>query len=158
MEPRPKKIIFLGKACAIRGDASRRGFEGGGKVSKLFCSSLSFFKVINNCFERWWRRGQTSRWPQVWTRKDRQTKMVTADPRSSWINQPSSFLSWANIFHLSDAFCFFSLGPHVTLYLHSYSLQRLSKAGLQRRHLRKLTSETDWPPNSLLLLYFTSWG
>ena len=45
-----KQIIFLGKACPIRGDASRRRFEGGGKVSKLFLFQPQFFQGDKQLF------------------------------------------------------------------------------------------------------------
>ena len=153
-----KQIIFLGKACPIRGDASRRGFEGGGKVSKLFLFQPQFFQGDKQLF---WKVMAKRSNKSVTSSLD--TKRQADKDGHSWppvvLNKSTVSLFIMNkYFHLSDAFCFFSLGPHMTLYLHSYSMQRLSKAGLQRRHLRKLTSETDWPPNSLLLLYFTSWG
>ena len=45
-----KKIKFPGKACPIRGDASRRRFEGGGKVSKLFLFQPQFFQGDKQLF------------------------------------------------------------------------------------------------------------
>ena len=137
-----KKSYFQVRPVLFMGMLAAEGLKVVEKFLNFFCSSLSFFKVINNCFERWWQRGQTSRWPQVWTRKDRQTKMVTADPRSSWINQPCSFLPYK---YFSFIWCFLFLFTGAT---YDFVLAFIFYAKIEQGRLAKKTSEKtdiwDW--------------
>ena len=138
-----KQIIFLGKACPIRGDASRRRFEGGGKVSKLFLFQPQFFQGDKQLF---WKVMAKRSKKSVTSSLD--TKRQADKDGHSW---PPVVLNKSTVFlfimskYFSFIWCFLFLFTGAT---YDFVLAFIFYAKIEQERLAKKTSEKtdiwDW--------------